>query len=175
MKFIPPEHGISLTGLLGGLASSTATTLSFAQWSHRNEAFTRSFALAILLAWTVMFGRILVEVGLVNFELLRIVWLPLLVTAVPGIAYSAYLYYSATSDEDEEEVALSNPFDLAPALQFALLYAGVLLVSRAGQYYFGDARVYVSSALAALAGVDAVVLSVAELANQAGGPELTTA
>jgi uncharacterized membrane protein (DUF4010 family) len=175
MKFIPSEHGISLTGLLGGLASSTATTLSFAQRSHRNPSFNRPFALAILLAWTVMFGRVLIEVGVVNFALLRIVWLPLLVTALPGILYAVYLFYSASSDEDEEEVALANPFDLRPALTFALIYVGVLLISRAGQYYFGDTGLYISSALAALAGVDAVVLSVSELATQTGGPELVTA
>lgn len=175
MKFIPSEHGISLTGLLGGLASSTATTLSFAQRSHRNPAFDHSFALAILLAWTVMFARVLVEIGLVNFALLKVVWVPLIVTALPGILYSAYLFYSAISDEDEEEVALTNPFDLGPALKFALIYVAVLLISRAGQYYFGEAGVYISSALAGLADVDAVALSVAELANQAGGPDLTTA
>ncbi len=175
MKFIPSEHGISLTGLLGGLASSTATTLSFAQRSHRNPTLNRPFGLAILLAWTVMFGRVLIEVGVVNFTLLRVVWLPLIITALPGILYSVYLFYLGTSDEDEEEVALTNPFDLGPALKFALVYIGVLLVSRAGQYYFGDTGVYVSSALAGLADVDAVALSVAELANQAGGLGLATA
>ncbi|HSM57467.1 MAG TPA: MgtC/SapB family protein [Candidatus Sulfomarinibacteraceae bacterium] len=175
MKFFASEHGITLTGLLGGLASSTATTLSFAQRSRGNAAFARAFALAVLLAWTVMFGRALVEVGLVNFALFRVIWLPMVITAASGLAYCAYLFASAARDEDEEEVSLTNPFELAPALTFGLIYVVVLVIARAGQYYFGDTGLYVSSALAGLAGIDAVALSVSELANQPGGPELATA
>lgn len=175
MKFIPPHHSISLTGFLGGLASSTATTLSFSQRSHKNEAFSRSFALAVLLAWTVMFARALIEIGMVNFALLEAVWLPMAVTAAAGLVYCAYLYYTVGSEEDEEEVELVNPFDLNPAIKFGLIYAAVLLISRAGQYYFGNTGVYVSSALAGLADIDAVALSVADLAKQPGGPDITTA
>ncbi|MFW5941881.1 MAG: MgtC/SapB family protein [Chloroflexota bacterium] len=175
MKFFATEYGITLTGLLGGLASSTATTLSFAQRSHGNVAFSHSFALAVLLAWTVMFGRALVEVGLVNFALFRVIWLPMAITAVSGLAYSAYLFFSAAREEDEEEVALTNPFELGPALTFGLIYVVVLLIARAGQYYFGETGLYISSALAGLAGIDAVALSVSELARQPGGPQLATA
>lgn len=175
MKLANPQQGISLTGILGGLASSTATTLSFAQRSHKNPAFARSFSLAILAAWTVMFGRALVEIGAVNFALLRVVLVPMIVTAAAGLLYGVYLYFSAAREEDEESVELSNPFELGPAIQFGLIYAAVLFISRAGQYYFGETGIYVSSVIAGLADVDAIALSIAELSSQPDGPALTTA
>ena len=175
MKRVDPQQGISLTGFLGGLASSTATTLSFAQRSHKNPAFARSFSLAILAAWTVMFGRALVEIGAVNFALLQVVLLPMAVTAAAGLLYGLYLYFSADREEDEESVELSNPFELGPAIQFALIYAAVLFISRAGQHYFGETGIYVSSVIAGLADVDAIALSIAELSTQSDGPTLTTA
>jgi len=175
MKLVKPQQGISLTGILGGLASSTATTLSFAQRSHKNPAFARSFSLAILAAWTVMFGRALVEIGAVNFALLRVVLVPMTVTAVAGLLYGAYLYFSASSEEDQEELELANPFELGPAIQFGLIYAVILFISRAGQHYFGETGIYVSSVVAGLADVDAIALSIAELSSQPDGPAMTTA
>ncbi|MDX1663020.1 MAG: MgtC/SapB family protein [Candidatus Promineifilaceae bacterium] len=175
MKLVKPREGITLTGLLGGLASSTATTLSFAQRSQRNSALSRSFALAIMLAWIVMFGRALVEVATVNPALLDAVWLPLVVPAIAGLAYAAYLYFFAPRVTDEEEVTLTNPFELGMAVQFGLIFAVVLFISRAGQVYLGETGVYISSFVAGLADVDAVVLSLAELARQSGGPDVVTA
>lgn len=175
MKATNVQQGIPLTGLLGGLASSTATTLSFAQRSHKNRLFARPFALAIMLAWTVMFGRAMVEIGTVNPNLLRVAWLPLALTGGSGLAYCAYLYFSAPGEDDEEEVSLANPFNLGPAIKFGLIYTAVLIISRGGQYYFGETGLYVSSVIAGLADVDAIALSMAELSNQAGGPGLPIA
>jgi uncharacterized membrane protein (DUF4010 family) len=175
MKLLRAREGITLTGLLGGLASSTATTLSFAQRSQRNTEFSRSFALAITLAWVVMFGRALVEVATINMALLRVLWLPMVLAAAAGLAYAAYLYFFAPRQDDHEEVVLNNPFELSTAIQFALIFVVVLVISRAGQYYFGDTGVYISSLIAGLADIDAVALSLAELSQNSGGPELTTA
>jgi len=177
MKLAKPQQGITLTGLLGGLASSTATTLSFSQRSQKNQEFGQSFALAIILAWTVMFGRALVEVGTINPALLAVVWLPMVLTATSGLLYCAYLYFIArpAEESDTEELALSNPFELAPAIKFGLIFAAVLLISRAAQFYMGTAGIYLSSVVSGLADVDAVALSMAELSERAGGPDLTTA
>lgn len=169
MKLLSAGQGISLTGLLGGLASSTATTLSFAQRSQRNRALGRSFALAIILAWVVMFARALVEVATVNFDLVHRVWLPMAITAGAGLAYCAYLFISGKGHNDKEEVVLTNPFELGPAITFALLYVVVLFISHTGQTYFGTTGVYVSSIIGGLPGIDAVALSMAELSSRAGG------
>jgi uncharacterized membrane protein (DUF4010 family) len=163
IKLVGSRRGISLTGILGGLASSTATTLSFAQRSSKNAELGRPFALAILLAWTIMFGRILVAVAAVHAPLLRVIWLPVVAAAAAGLAYCAYLYFGPHEGKDEEDVHIANPFELGPALTFGLLYGVILLLARAAEFYFGDTGVYISGVVSGLADVDAITLSMAQL------------
>ena len=174
VKVVGSRQGIGLTGLLGGLVSSTAVTLSFAQRSQREAELAKPFALAITVAWTVMFARVIVEVAALNAALLRVLWLPMAASAVAGLAYCVYLYLAQRTDE-EGEVAFSNPFELGPAVKFGLIYALILLISKAAQTYLGDTGLYLSSIVAGLADVDAITLSVAELSRTAGGLTLNTA
>jgi len=174
VKLVGSRQGIGLTGLLGGLVSSTAVTLSFAQRSQREAELAKPFALAITVAWTVMFSRVLVEVAALNTALLRVLWLPIAASAVAGLAYCVYLYFAQRTDE-EGEIAFSNPFELGPALKFGLIYAVILLVSKAAQIYLGNTGIYLSSIIAGLADVDAITLSMAELSRAAGGVDLVTA
>ena len=164
IKIIGPQQGIGLTGLLGGMVSSTAVTLSFSERSHREPGLSKPFTLAIMVAWTVMFARVLVEVGVLNIPLLIMVWPPLVAAAAIGLAYCSFLYLSQRAAE-KGELEFSNPFDLATAIKFSLLYAVVLLVARTAQLYFGDAGVIISSILSGLADVDAVTLTLAELSK----------
>ena len=173
IKLVGSRQGIGLTGLLGGLVSSTAVTLSFSQRSQKENQLAKPFALAILIAWTIMFGRVLVEVAVTNLPLLGVVWLPITVAGLAGLAYGAYLYFAPRSGE-AGGVAVSNPFELGPAITFGLLYGVILLVARAAQFYFGDTGVYLSSILSGLADVDAITLSMAELSSS-GNLELPTA
>src|SRR5215475_5053283 len=66
VKIVGTEHGIGLTGLLGGLVSSTAVTLGFAQRSREEPAQATPLGLGILVAWTVMFARVIVLVAAVH-------------------------------------------------------------------------------------------------------------
>jgi uncharacterized membrane protein (DUF4010 family) len=174
VKVVGSRQGIGLTGLLGGLVSSTAVTLSFAQRSQRESELAKPFALAITVAWTVMFSRVLVEVAALNAALLRVLWVPMAASAAAGLLYCVYLYF-AQRTEEEGEVAFSNPFELGPAVKFGLLYAVILLISKAAQMYLGNTGVYLSSIVAGLADVDAITLSMAELSGVAGGLDLSTA
>lgn len=173
IKLVGSRQGIGLTGLLGGLVSSTAVTLTFSQRSQSNDRLAKPFALAIMIGWTVMFARVLVEVGATNLALLQVVWLPITAAGAVGLAYGVYLYLTPHAGE-KGEVAVSNPFELGPAITFGLLYGLILLIARTAQFYFGDAGVYVSSIASGLADVDAITLSVSELSNQ-GSLELGTA
>ncbi len=165
IKLVGSRQGIGLTGFLGGLVSSTAVTLSFSQRSQTEGRLARPFALAIIIAWTVMFIRVLIEVLVTNVPLLWVVWLPITAAGLAGLAYGAYLFFGPKSEEDTGDVSVSNPFELGPAITFGLLYGLILLAARAAQLYFGDTGVYVSSILSGLADVDAITLSMAELSN----------
>jgi uncharacterized membrane protein (DUF4010 family) len=173
IKIVGPQQGIGLTGLLGGLVSSTAVTLSFSERSNREPQLAKPFALAITVAWTVMFGRILVEVGVINNLLLGEIWLPIVAAGVVGLLYCIYLYFSQRTTE-KGDVEFSNPFDLKSAIKFGLLYGLVLLISRAAQMYLGNTGIYLSSIVSGTADVDAIALSMAEL-SKTGGLDLDTA
>lgn len=164
IKIVGPERGIGLTGLFGGLVSSTAVTLGFTDRSTRDTGLAKPFALAIMVAWTVMFARVLVEVGVLNAELLTLVWLPIVAAGVVGLAYSAYLYISQRFSE-KDTLEFSNPFDLLSAIKFGLLYAAVLVIARAAQMYLGDTGVYISSLISGMVDVDAITLSLAQLSK----------
>ena len=175
IKIVGARRGVGLTGLLGGLASSTAVTLSFSQRSRDISGLERPFAMAILVAWAVMFVRVMVEVAVINQPLLRMVWIPLTAALVVSAAYCIYLYRAQSTAKQEEQDMFKNPFELGPALTFGLIYAAILLAANTARLYLGDTGIYLSSLASGLADVDAITLSLAKLSTDTQNLELQTA
>ena len=163
IQVVGPRRGVGLTGLLGGLASSTAVTLSVAERSRDTKGLDRAFAMAVTVAWTIMFVRVIVEVAVVHPPLLLTVWMPVTGVFVVSLLYCGYLYRAQPTEAQDEPQTVRNPFRLVPAITFGVLYAVILVASNAAQSYFGDAGVYLSSIVAGLADVDAITLSMARL------------
>ena len=166
VKVVGREHGLGITGLLGGLVSSTAVTLSFSQRSRTEPDLAPVLALAILLAWTVMFFRVVVEVGVVNIPLAKDLALGMLVMGVVSLVICYLLWRRGRSSEKAEVETGHNPFELGDAIKFGALFAVVIFVAKAAQVYFGDTGLYLAGALAGLTDVDAIALSMANLAQQ---------
>ena len=165
MKFLGPERGVGITGLLGGLVSSTATTLSFAGRSKTNAGLSTVLAQGILLASCVMFPRVLVEVAVVNPTLVRQVVVPLATMLIAGLIAVYILWRRGRAEEkvDHGGVELSNPLRLKTAITFGLVFAIVLVAVEAANEYFGSAGVYIASILAGITDVDSITLSVSNL------------
>ena len=174
IKIVGSRRGIGLTGLLGGLVSSTAVTLSFSERSQDHPDLARPFALAITLAWTMMFGRIVIEIAVLNQALLSILWLPMGAGMLAGLVFCVFYYFGQRTDEGSD-MELANPFELGTAIKFGLLFAVILVVAKAAQFYFQEAGLYAAAAIAGLADVDAITLSMAELAGSQGGITTSTA
>jgi uncharacterized membrane protein (DUF4010 family) len=165
-RLLGAGRGLTVTALLGGLVSSTAVTLSFAARARKDRAVVPMAALAIVLASTIMFGRILVEVAVVYRPLLRVLAVPVVGMAAAGVLAAAVLYRRERPDlRADSAVPLSNPFELASAIRFGLLFAGVTLVSKAAQLYAGSFGMYAAAALAGATDVDAITLSSAGFAR----------
>jgi len=175
IKIAGPSKGIGLTGFLGGLASSTAVTLNFAQRSRSNPELGKSFALAILIAWTVMFPRVFIIVFALSSGLAIQLLLPLGILVFVGAAYCLYLFRVLRTDKSNEQVSFSNPFELGPAIKFGLLFSIILLISKAAQIYLGNTGIYIASMVSGIADVDAISLSVTKLTQQVGGINFTIA
>jgi hypothetical protein len=69
-RWLGPTRGAALTGLTGGLVSSTAVTLSFSKEAREKPQEATALACGILLSWTVMFARVIVVVAIVNRALM---------------------------------------------------------------------------------------------------------
>jgi len=166
VKVVGREHGLGITGLLGGLVSSTAVTLSFSQRSRTEPELAPVLALAILLAWTVMFFRVVIEVGVVNFSLAKNLALGMVLMGAVSLFICFVLWRRGRSKERAEVESGHNPFELGDAIKFGGLFAVVIFVASAAQVYFGNTGLYLAGALAGLTDVDAIALSMANLAQQ---------
>jgi len=166
-RLLGAHRGIPLTGITGGLVSSTAVTLAFSRQS-RDPAYARAapaLASGILLAWAAMFVRVIVEVLVVNRALLGPVLVPFATMGLVATAAALYLGRRARSDDPTAGVPLRNPFSLRAAAKFAAFFALVLLVVKLVQTYAPGHGVYFVAALAGTTDVDAITLSMAQYAR----------
>jgi len=170
MKAIGEESGIGLTGIIGGLISSTAITLGFARRSVAEPELSTSLTMGVILSWSVMVVRIVALVVLLRPELIGGLTISLTMLLVPGLLYAFYLW---KSDRETAQTTIekkrANPFELGEAIRFGLLFGGVSFVAHVARDLFGESGVYAASALSALTDVDPIVLSMVELAGQNGG------
>lgn len=177
IQVLGSRQGIGLAGLLGGLVSSTAVALGFSRRSRSEEGLSPALALGIVLASAIMFVRVLIEAFTVNVALGRVLLAPIASAGGVGLLACVFLWFyqsrqaskpkNGESQEAEENVEASNPFELWPAIQFGLLFGLILFISKAAQEFAGTAGVYVSSAVAGLTDVDAITLSLSNLAGTA--------
>ncbi len=180
-RWLGTRRGTSLTGLFGGLVSSTAVTLSFSRQSREAKESSRLMnilAAGLLIAWSVMFIRILIEIAIVNLHLLPPLLFPMITMAVLAGAL-AFLYYRWASGEstkhETQKLQLQNPFSLFSALKFALLFGIVSLVVKYVQQNFPTQGFYVVAGLAGLTDVDAITLSMADYVKSGGDPKTAVA
>ncbi len=160
------DRGIAFTGLLGGLASSTATTLAMSRQSRSLPETGNLCALAVVLACTVMLGRVAVLVGAVSLPVLWKVGPWLLFVATPGILFAVWSWrHFSRIQPDASETAheVRNPLNLRIAIQFAILYALIVLLVRWSNESFGGTGVYWASFFSGLTDLDAISLSISQL------------
>lgn len=165
MKLVGERKGIMVTGLFAGLASSTAVTVSFSRLARGVDGPENTLAAGILIACATMFPRMLFICGIFNWSLAIELFGPIIAMASVNYLLAAFFWYRSSRYSGSEPVRLHNPFELGPALTFAALLAVIMLLSRALSHRFGDAGVYVLAAASGIADVDAITLS---LANMAG-------
>ena len=170
VRWFGQGRGTAITAVAGGLVSSTAVTLSFAKES-KETGRTGAGALlvgGILLAWMVMFARVVVEVAVVNRALLPPLLIPILSMGVAAAVGAGWLMLRGGGSAKRPaggDVPLKNPFSLTAAIRFGLLFAAVLLVVALVQHYLPGRGLYAVAALAGLTDVDAITLSMASCAG----------
>ena len=157
--------GTLLAGVLGGLISSTATAVSYAGRTRRNPEESPSAAIVVMIASTVVFGRILIEIGVVNPRFLPVAAPPLVVVMM-GMVGLALFAYARTNRELDGMPEHEPPSDLKAAIVFGLLYGVILFAVAAAREHLGDRGLYAVAGLSGLTDMDAITLSVANLVGE---------
>jgi uncharacterized membrane protein (DUF4010 family) len=169
------QRGIRLAGVLGGLVSSTFVTFDFARRSRRTDQqhFSDLFALAIAIASTGMFFRVLLIALIANVALGLALTIPMLAGAAVMALGVAVMAWRARQESEEgietpDRQVARSPFALRPALQFALIFAIVLWLSKAAEVTLGETGSYLSGIIGGIPGLDAITLSMGKLASTSG-------
>ncbi|WP_416221636.1 DUF4010 domain-containing protein [Rhodohalobacter sp.] len=159
IKFTGEKKGTFLTAVTGGLASSTAVTFSMAQFARLSKQ-KMFFMGGILVASSIMFVRVGIEVFIVHRVLLQHLWIPLGLMFI-GILIGGYWFLVKGGGEDssDQQIEIKNPFQLGLALRFGFLLALILLLSEAVKEWFGDEGIYLLSVASGLMDVDAIAVS----------------
>jgi len=158
------ERGIELAGIFGGLVSSTAVTTSFANRSKKENNITYALILGVVLANTIMFIRILIEVFVLNQRLLLKILLPMLILIVISSIFS-YLLFRKTKRVKTSKLKLGSPFTIKPALKFGAFFAIILALVKLADIYLASRGVYLVSFISGFADVDAITVSLSQLAK----------
>lgn len=167
VKIMGSSKGTWLTGAAGGLASSTAVAWTFSQRSRENKKnnLATDYAIGIIVASSIMFPRILVEIYVVNRDLLSELMLPLVLLFFVGVGAAFFIYKMTKEHDGSDEVEIENPLNFSVALKFGLLYAVILLFVQFASDQFGTAGIYVASVISGITDVDAITISMSELAK----------
>ena len=179
VRWLGAARGTAVTGITGGLVSSTAVSLSFARQSQvdKDPLAGDTLAAGILLAWMVMFARVVIMVAIVYAPLVTGVLVPFVAMGVVTAILAGVFYWLGASRKrpvaPSEEVKVKNPFSLTAATNFGLLFAVVLVVVKITERYAPAEGMYLVAAVAGLTDVDAITLSMAGYARQ--GNELAIA
>lgn len=162
-RLLGPGRGLIVTGLAGGLVSSTAVTFSMAKRAKAEPGAVAACALAIAAANAMMLGRVAVAVAIVAPALWPSVAIPLGVMLLVGLVAALPLVRAARAAHATGSVAFENPFELKSAIVFGLLYTLVIVIAHAVRDTLGDTALVLAGLLAGLTDVDAITLSTATL------------
>lgn len=162
--------GVLLTAAMGGLASSTATTVSLARLGRAEPALANLISGGILIAGSVMMLRVWSLVVILN-PALAAQFVPLgaglLVLGGAGLGLFAANHYSSVRGK-EAEILVRNPLELSTSLKLAALIALVMLAVDAFRLVWGDAGVIFLSAVSGMFDVDAITVSLAKMESGVG-------
>ena len=176
IRLIGARAGILLSGVLGGIASSTASTLAFSRRSREEGNMSEHYALAVVAACTVMLPRVLVATGLVNRNFALTLLVPFALMAVPGIAYAGWVWLRRRPGHRAGDTPkLGNPLSLSTAIKFAALYAAIGFAVTVIREQGWTQGMLPLSFVSGLTDMDAISLSIAsDYGGEKTAPDIAT-
>jgi len=151
-------------GVLGGLISSTATTVSYARRSKESPAAWRAVLFVIMIASAIAYGRVLIEISAVAPKRLGQMAPP--IAAMFGwmivLAFVLFPFHKTADKLPDPE----NPAELKSALIFGAIYAAVIFAIGAAREHLDPSALYGVAVISGLTDMDAITLSTARMVEQ---------
>lgn len=163
-RFMGARAGTLLGGILGGIISSTATTVSYSKRARAQHELTRSSAVVIMIANALVMVRILIEVRVAGPRLFPAAVWPVSIMLAVQLALAGVAWWNVRND-DAQLPRQQNPAELKPALIFGALFALVMMGVAATKEWFGNSGLYAVAMISGLTDVDPITLSAARLAQ----------
>ena len=164
-RAVGPERGYGLTGLAGGLVSSTAVTFQFSRLSRRDPSLGTGLAVGVVGASTVLLPRLLVVSAVLNVDVARalvpLVVPPFLVGAALLLVAVVRRFESGAEARGDDEIR--SPLRLDSAIRMALAFQASLMLISWASNTVGQSGVLASAALLGLTDMDALTLSMNRL------------
>jgi uncharacterized membrane protein (DUF4010 family) len=159
----PAARGLWMAAL-GGLYSSTATTVVLARQAKTDESLRRHAQAGITLATGIMYLRILAIIAVFNFTLARYLLFPLVGLSLAAVLICAFQYWflQPSPNEPKRRPVSQNPLELGAAAIFAILFVLTSLLSTWVMTEFGIAGIYWLAAVIGITDIDPFVLNLAQ-------------
>jgi uncharacterized membrane protein (DUF4010 family) len=159
--------GAWLGGIIGGMISSTATTLSYSSMSRHQEGLGRAAALVIIVASMVVYPRVMIEIAVISPKLLQVAAAPMVVYAVL-LLLGALIMSRWVRRSDMELPEQQNPARFGLAVSFAVVYVVILFAVAISKDLLGDEAIYLVALVSGLTDVDALTISIGQLHGKDG-------
>ena len=168
IKIAGESKGVLITGAAGGLISSTGVSVSLSKLYKNAQGSISSYAAGIAIACTIMYIRVLIEAAIIDPQIAWRLTYAYIPAFLVGLLYSWLLYRDSKEvpggDIMNSEIA-KNPLQLSEAVKFGILFGivyGAVAFVKSG---YGDVGVYIVSFLSGITDVDAITLSLSQLAK----------
>lgn len=164
-KFVFKESGILVSGILGGLYSSTATTFILAKKSKDRKRGGNIFAASIILATAMMFIRIMVLMFIFNFLLFKQLAPFFIILFVISAATGIGIYYFFRGPKDvtvPDRIEEDNPLELKVAAIFTLLFVVFTVITHFTIEEFGITGLNILSFLVGFTHIDPFLINIFE-------------
>lgn len=160
-KFMGDRAGTALGGILGGIISSTATTVSYSRIAAQTPTASFHAAVVVIIASAMVYPRIAIEILILAPDFFyQMIW-PVIIMFFVSLAVSWLLYRKVNKMKHEMPVQ-RNPSELSTALTFGAVYVVILFVIAATTKYLSSEFLYLVAAISGLADMDAITLSVSQ-------------
>jgi uncharacterized membrane protein (DUF4010 family) len=154
--------GLWMSGIFGGIVSSTAVTISMGNMAKKNPSRSDSALQASLLASSVMYLRVLVLIWFINSSFLPNLWLRFILLAAVGILLSLRISRKEMPASESEVPDLQNPFEIRPAIGFALLFVILSVITGFVKSTVGNSGLLAVSAIVGVSDIDPFILSLVQ-------------